>query len=217
MDATDRAKEYVMALGYSREIAENIVIIIPREPSDSETEYHMTLGAKLQELKDIDRARGGTGRVDERIIARMVSGVGPGPGQPGPGQPGPGPGQPGPGQPGQPGQPGPGQPGPGGAVQQSLKDFSPWITAASVEAAKLALGQINSQLPAMVDLYMKGSEDSQIKELTDRVSAIEVRLGIRRRGSSNKKSPKRKRKKKTKKKKNKSKKNKKNKLSIIKK
>ena len=210
MDATDRAKEYVMALGYSREIAENIVIIIPREPSDSETEYHMTLGAKLQELKDIDRARGGTGRVDERIIARMVSGVGPGPGQPGPGQPGPGPGQPG---------PGPGQPGPGGAVQQSLKDFSPWITAASVEAAKLALGQINSQLPAMVDLYMKGSEDSQIKELTDRVSAIEVRLGIRRRGSSNKKSPKRKRKKKTKKKpKQKSKKkNKKNKLSIIKK
>ena len=212
MDATDRAKEYVMALGYSREIAENIVIIIPREPSDSETEYHMTLGAKLQELKDIDRARGGTGRVDERIIARMVSGVGPGPG---PGQPGPG--QPGPGQPGQPG-PGPG-PGPGGAVQQSVKDFSPWITAASVEAAKLALGQINSQLPAMVDLYMKGSEDSQIKELTDRVSAIEVRLGIRRRGSSNKKSPKRKRKKKTKKKpKQKSKKkNKKNKLSIIKK
>lgn len=207
MDATDRAKEYVMALGYSREIAENIVIIIPREPSDSETEYHMTLGAKLQELKDIDRARGGTGRVDERIIARMVSGVGPGPG----------PGQPGPGQPGQPG-PGPG-PGPGGAVQQSVKDFSPWITAASVEAAKLALGQINSQLPAMVDLYMKGSEDSQIKELTDRVSAIEVRLGIRRRGSSNKKSPKRKRKKKTKKKpKQKSKKkNKKNKLSIIKK
>ena len=194
MDTTNRAKEYVMALGYSREIAENIVIIIPREPSDSETEYHMTLGAKLQELKDIDRARGGTGRVDERIIARMVSGVGPG-------------------------QPGPGQPGPGGAVQQSLKDFSPWITAASVEAAKLALGQINSQLPAMVDLYMKGSEDSQIKELTDRVSAIEVRLGIRRRGSSNKKSPKRKRKKKTKKKpKKKSKnKNKKNKLSIIKK
>ena len=208
MDATDRAKEYVMALGYSREIAENIVIIIPREPSDSETEYHMTLGAKLQELKDVDRARGGTGRVDEGIIARMVSGVGPG-------QPGPGPGQPGPGQPG----PGPGQPGPGGAVQQSVKDFSPWITAASVEAAKLALGQINSQLPAMVDLYMKGSEDSQIKELTDRVSAIEVRLGIRRRGSSNKKSPKRKRKKKTKKKpKQKSKKkNKKNKLSIIKK
>ena len=207
MDAVDRAKEYVIALGYSRVIAENIVIIIPREPSDSETEYHMTLGAKLQELKDIDRARGGTGRVDERIIARMVSGVGPGPG----------PGQPGPGQPGQPG-PGPG-PGPGGAVQQSVKDFSPWITAASVEAAKLALGQINSQLPAMVDLYMKGSEDSQIKELTDRVSAIEVRLGIRRRGSSNKKSPKRKRKKKTKKKpKQKSKKkNKKNKLSIIKK
>jgi len=221
MDATDRAKEYVMALGYSRVIAENIVIIIPREPSDSETEYHMTLGAKLQELKDVDRTRGGTGRVDEGIIARMVSGVGPGPGPgPGPGQPGPGPGQPGqpgPGQPG-PGRPGPG-PGPGGAVQQSVKDFSPWITAASVEAAKLALGQINSQLPAMVDLYMKGSEDSQIKELTDRVSAIEVRLGIRRRGSSNKKSPKRKRKKKTKKKpKQKSKKkNKKNKLSIIKK
>jgi len=176
------------ACGYSREIAEGILTLMPQ--------------AEMYEVIMVLAEMGGpTGphRVKPDIIRRMLAAPGPAPG-PGPG-PGPRP------------VPGPGpRPVPGPVAPPPPSWLGPWITAASSEVAKLALGQINSQLPAIFDIYMKGSEEAQIKELTTRVSAIEARLGIRR-GSSNKKSPKRKRKKKTKKKK----KVRKNKLSIIKK
>ena len=170
------------ACGYSREIAEGILTLMPQ--------------AEMYEVIMVLADMGGpTGphRVKPEIIRRMLAAPGPGRG-PGRGR-GPGPG-----------------PGPGPGAPETPRWLGPWMTAASSEVAKLALGQINSQLPAIFDIYMKGSEEAQIKELTTRVSAIEARLGIRR-GSSKKKSPKRKRKKKTKKKK----KVRKNKLSIIKK
>tara|TARA_B110000971_G_scaffold187944_1_gene197434 strand:- start:3869 stop:4402 length:534 start_codon:yes stop_codon:yes gene_type:complete len=166
--------------GYSREIAEGILTLMPQ--------------AEMYEVIMVLADMGGpTGphRVKPEIIRRMLAAPAPAP------APGPGPGP---------------VPRPGGVAPETPSWLGPWITAASSEVAKLALGQINSQLPAIFDIYMKGSEEAQIKELTTRVSAIEARLGIRR-GSSNKKSPKRKRKKKTKKKK----KVRKKKLSIIKK
>jgi hypothetical protein len=182
------------ACGYSREIAEGILTLMPQ--------------AEMYEVIMVLAEMGGpTGphRVKPEIIRRMLAAPGPGPG-PGPAPaPAPAP-APGP-------RPGP-RPGPGGVAPEPPRWLGPWMTAASSEAAKLALGQINSQLPVIFDIYMKGTEEAHTKELTARVSAIEARLGIRR-GSSNKKSPKRKRKKKTKKKKKK--KVRKNKLSIIKK
>lgn len=172
------------ACGYSREIAEGILTLMPQ--------------AEMYEVIMVLADMGGpTGphRVKPEIIRRMLAAPGPAP------RPAPGP------------APAPG-PRPAGVAPETPRWLGPWITAASSEVAKLALGQINSQLPAIFDIYMKGSEEAHIKELTTRVSAIEARLGIRR-GSSNKKSPKRKRKKKTKKKKKK--KVRKKKLSIIKK
>lgn len=174
------------ACGYSREIAEGILTLMPQ--------------AEMYEVIMVLAEMGGpTGprRVKPEIIRRMLTAPAPAPARAPARAPAPAPG---------------GRPGPGSGAPETPSWLGPWITAASSEVAKLALGQINSQLPAIFDIYMKGSEEAQIKELTTRVSAIEARLGIRR-GSSNKKSPKRKRKKKTKKKK----KVRKKKLSIIKK
>ena len=172
------------ACGYSREIAQGILTLMPQ--------------AEMYEVIMVLAEMGGpTGphRVKPEIIRRMLAAPGPAPGSGSGSGPGPGPG-----------------PAPGPGAPEPPRWLGPWMTAASSEAAKLALGQINSQLPVIFDIYMKGTEEAQIKELTTRVSAIEARLGIRR-GSGKKKRPKRK----SKSKKNTKKKVRKKKLSIIKK